>query len=59
MTGLSKKLYNQHEFKDLNEYAEKSEANYLKCVAKINGFGGRYDKNIGKMAKTLGRKRYL
>ncbi len=45
------KFLNKEQIKELNEYREKSETNYLKCLAKLNGFGGRYDKEIGKQAK--------
>lgn len=44
LNGLSKKFFSTDQLKELNEYCEKSETNYLKCMTKLNGFGGRYDK---------------
>ncbi len=51
LKGLSKKIFSPEEIKKLNEFYEKSEDNFLKCLGKMHGFGGRYDKEIGKQAK--------
>lgn len=51
LSSLSKKNFNPEELKEFRSYLEKSQTNYLKCLAKMNGFGGRYDKDIGKLAK--------
>lgn len=37
----------------LKQLCAKSEENFLKCVAKMQGFGGRYDKEVGKQAKDI------
>jgi len=56
LSSLSKKFLSEEELKILREYYEKSETNFIKCVAKLNGFGGRYDKEIGKQAKSIVEK---
>jgi hypothetical protein len=43
LKGLSSKFFTPDEMKQLKEFREKSEDNFIKCVAKMNGFGGRYD----------------